>query len=55
MECKIKKDEYFRHPIFALTQCSKTAKAGDFYQQGIENIVECCEEVVSNNGEYIID
>ena len=31
------------------------SKLGDFYQQGIENLVECWEEVVNNNGEYIID
>ena len=29
--------------------------SGDFYQRGIENLVERWEEVVSNNGEYIID
>ena len=29
--------------------------SGSFYQQGIEDLVECWEEVVNNNGEYIID
>ena len=30
-------------------------KPDDFYKQGIENPVEHWEEVVDNNGEYIID
>ena len=30
------------------------SKLGDFYR-GIENLVECWEEVVNNKGEYIID
>ena len=41
--------------FFAFNQGSKTAKAADFYQRGIENLVERWEEVVNNNGEYIID
>ena len=28
---------------------------GDFYQRGIENLIECWEDVVNHNGEYIID
>ena len=45
---------------FPLNQGSKAAKAadfysGNFYQQGIENLVRRWEEVVNNNGEYIID
>jgi hypothetical protein len=31
------------------------SKSGDFYQRGIENLVERWEEVVNNKGEYIID
>ena len=30
-------------------------KQEDFYQRGIENPVECWEEVVDNNGKYIND
>ena len=30
-------------------------KPGSFYRQRIENLVEHWEEVVSSNGEYIID
>lgn len=31
------------------------SKQGDFYQLGIENLVEHWEEVVNNKGEDIID
>ena len=31
------------------------SKPGDFYKRGIENLVDHWEEVVSNNGEYVID
>ena len=39
------RNEHFRHLIFAFNQGSKAAKAadfysGDFYQRGIENLVE---------------
>ena len=57
----MKKNEHFRHLLlFAFTQSSKATKAvdfysGDFYQQGIENLVKHWEEVVNNNGEYIMD
>ena len=36
------------YEFFLLTQ-------GDFYQRGIENLVERWKEVMNNNGEYIID
>ena len=61
MECQAKNNEHFRHILlFALNQGSKAAKAadfysGDFFQRGIENLAERWEEVVSNNGEYIMD
>ena len=54
MECQVKKNEHFWHLLFAFNQGSKTTKAADLYQ-GIENLVEHCEEVVNNSGEYIID
>ena len=59
MECHVKKNEHFRHFLFAFNQGSKTAKAadfysGEFYQRGIDNLVERLE-VVNNNGECIID
>ena len=46
--------------FFAFNQCSKATKAADFYsddfyQHVIKNHVERWEEVVNNNGEYIID
>jgi len=31
------------------------SRPGDFYRLGIEKLVERWEEVVNNNGEYIID
>ena len=31
------------------------SRPGDFYQRGIEHLVERWEEVVNNKGEYIID
>ena len=31
------------------------SKSNDFYQKGIENLVECWEKVIDTNGEYIID
>ena len=60
MECQVKKNEHFAHLLFAFNQGSKATKAadlysGDFCQRGIENLVERWEEVVNNNGEYIID
>ena len=60
MECHIKKNEHFLHLLFAFIQGSKSAKSADFYsgdfdQRGIDNLVERWEEVVNNNGEYIID
>ena len=60
MECQVKKNEHFRHLIFALNQGFKASKVadlyfGDFYQRGIENLVKRWEEVVNNNGEYIIN
>ena len=30
------------------------SKLGDFYKGGIENLVKRCEQVVNNEGEYII-
>ena len=60
MACQVMRNEHFRHVLFAFNQVSKAAKAVDFYfryfyQRGIENLVERWEEVVNNNGEYIID
>ena len=31
------------------------SRPGDFYRRGIEKLVERCEQVVTNNGEYITD
>ena len=56
MECQVKKNDNFHHflPI-ALNHGPKATKAANFYQQGIENLVERWEEIVNNNnGEYII-
>ena len=46
--------------LFACNEGSEVSKAadfysGDFYQRSIENLVERWEELVSNNGECIID
>ena len=60
MEYQVKINEHFLPLLlFTFNQGSKAAKAadffsGDFYQRLIENFVELWEEVVNNNGEYII-
>ena len=56
MECQVNKNEQIWHLLlFAFNQDSKAAKCADFYQRGVENLVERLEKVVDNNGEYIID
>ena len=60
MECQVKKNEHFWHLLlFAFNQSSIAATvadfySGDFYQHGIVNLFIHWEEVVNNNGEYII-
>ena len=40
MECQVKKNYHFLHLlVFAFNQGSMAAKAADFYQRGIENLV----------------
>ena len=55
MECQVKKNEHLRHLLFALSQGSKAARAADFCQRGIENLVERVEEHANNNGESLIN
>ena len=49
----------FDTSFLAFNEGSKATRAADFYSgdfnRGIENLVERCGDVVSNNGEYIID
>ena len=55
IECQLKRIEHFQHLLLnAFIKGSKAAKVADFYyddfyQLGIENIVQCWEEVVNNN------
>ena len=56
MECQVKKNEHFQHLLPSVfNQGSKAAKAADFHQRDIENLVEHWDEVASNNREYIIE
>ena len=57
---KLRKMSIFLLLLFVFNHGSKATKAadlysGDFYQRGIEYLVECWEEVVINNEKYIID
>ena len=49
MECQVKKNEHFLHLYFCLQSRSKAAKAADFDQRGIKNLVERWEEIVNIN------
>ena len=42
IECQVKKNEHFRHLLFAFNKGSKAAdfNSGDFYQKGIKNLVK---------------
>ena len=58
MECQDKKMRIFYSFFLLLIKVlakSVDFYSGDFYQRGIENLVERWEEVVNNNGEYVID